>query len=75
MTMGKKREIPAGEFKARCLDILDEVADTGQEFVVTKRGRPVAKLGPVEEPRSLRGSVVWEGDILSPIDDDWEADR
>ena len=76
MTMVKKpTSIPAGEFKARCLALLDRVAETGQELVVTKRGRPVARLLPVEAPRPLKGSVVWEGDLVSPIGEEWGADR
>jgi prevent-host-death family protein len=69
----KSRQIAAGEFKAKCLALLDEVADTGQPILVTKRGKQVV---PVEgnEPPSLKGSIVFEGDIVSPIDADWEAD-
>jgi len=72
----KSRQIAAGEFKAKCLALLDEVADTGQPILVTKRGKPVAQVVPVEgnEPPSLKGSIVFEGDIVSPIDADWEAD-
>lgn len=73
--MGKRREIPAGEFKAKCLALLDDVAETGQEVVVTKRGRAVARLVPVETPRSLRGSIVSQGDLISPLDEEWEAGR
>lgn len=74
MTMvTKTTTVPAGEFKARCLALLDRVAETGEELVVTKRGRPVARLVPVEPPPSLRGSIVWEGDLVSPIDEEWTA--
>jgi prevent-host-death family protein len=38
------RTIPAGEFKAKCLALMDEVAATGDEIVITKRGKPVARL-------------------------------
>lgn len=71
------RTIPAGQFKARCLALLDEVSSTGDQLVITKRGKPVARVLPVAdiEPVDLFGSVVWEGDILSPIDDDWDALR
>jgi prevent-host-death family protein len=72
----KTRTIPAGEFKAKCLALLDEVRDGGEEIVVTKRGKPVAKLVPVEQARwhSLAGSVLWEADdIITPFDDQWEA--
>lgn len=73
----KLRSVPAGQFKARCLALLDDVAATGRPIVVTKRGKPVAKVVPVEgnEPAPLLGSVVREGDIVSPIDEGWSADR
>jgi prevent-host-death family protein len=51
------RSIAAAEFKAKCLALLDEVAETKEELVVTKRGKPVAKLVPADGPRSLIGSV------------------
>lgn len=73
--MGRKREVPAGEFKAKCLALLDDVAETGQEIIVTKRGRAVARLVPVETPRPLRGSILSQGDLVSPIEDLWEADQ
>lgn len=77
MTMSKnRRQIPAGEFKAKCLALLDEVAETGQTLVITKRGKPVAQIVPAlkQEPPSLRGSVLWEKDIISPIEAAWDAD-
>jgi prevent-host-death family protein len=52
-----QRSISASEFKAKCLALLDEVAEKGQPLVVTKRGKPVARVLPVEEPRSLLGTV------------------
>jgi len=74
----KPHQIPASEFKARCLGLLDEVAETGVPLTVTKRGRPVAKLVPLEEepPPSLLGSVSYdrEEDLLSPVDETWNAD-
>ena len=75
--MGSTRSIPAGEFKSRCLALLDEVHDSGQELVVTKRGRPVARVVPVVEsaPRPLAGSIVREGDLVSPIDEGWDAEQ
>jgi prevent-host-death family protein len=51
------RSIAAAEFKAKCLALLDEVAETKEELVVTKRGKAVAKVVPAEEPRSLIGSI------------------
>jgi len=77
MTMDTKNEIAAGEFKAQCLALLDEVAETGKEIIVTKRGKPVAKVVPIEPPKSLEGSVTILGDIISPAfdEDDWEMNR
>jgi prevent-host-death family protein len=63
----KPRGLPAGRFKAQCLAVLDEVAATGRELVVTKRGRPVAKLVPVAPPRPLIGSIRRAGDVVSPL--------
>ena len=73
----RKREIPAGQFKTHCLRLLDEVAQTGEEIYVTKRGKVVAKVVPAEEFdwRSLRGSVIYYGDIISPPDDDWDVEK
>jgi prevent-host-death family protein len=72
-------EIKAGEFKAKCLELMDWVAAGHEEIVITKRGKPVAKLVPVEEklPQDvfgcMKGTAIQLGDIISPIDVDWEA--
>lgn len=69
--------IPAGEFKSKCLKLLDEVAERRKTLVITKRGRPVAQLIPMPARKSLfgamKGSVIWMGDIISPIDVEWDA--
>ena len=73
--------VPAGQFKARCLSLIDQVGQTRQAITITKRGRPVARLVPIpdDRPRSLfgwlAGHVVEEGDIVSPTDERWEAER
>ena len=72
------RTIPAARFKAQCLKLLDEVAETGQTIVVTKRGKPVARLEPVEEPPSLVGSVtflVTDDELVEPILEPWDVER
>ncbi len=51
-------EIKASQFKATCLALLDEVAHSGQEIVVTKHGRPLAKLVPFPDAPPLEGSVT-----------------
>ena len=70
-------EITATQFKARCLALLDEVAENGGELIVTKRGRPVAKVVPAEKPPDLRGSVeylVSDEELIAPLGEPWEAD-
>ena len=72
-------KIPAGEFKAKCLKVLDEVQQQRRQFVITKRGKPVAKLVPLDEQPesfigSMKGTMEITGDIISPIDVAWEAD-
>jgi len=71
-------QISAGEFKARCLALMDEVRDTGGEYIITKRGVPVAKLVPATIERrplfgSMKGTVKTRGDIISPLDEPWDA--
>jgi prevent-host-death family protein len=72
------RQIKASEFKAKCLALMDEVAHTGNSVVITKKGKPVADLVPHRlKKRSpfgiLKDSVKITGDIISPIDVEWEA--
>lgn len=70
------RTISVSQFKARCLSLFDEVEEGGAEFVVTRRGRPVARVVPVAPARPLLGSVEVLGDpddLLAPIDVDWES--
>src|SRR5271169_4698119 len=65
------REIAAGEFKAKCLSLIDEVNKTGQEIVITKRGKPSAKLIPLKRRKveSLIGRLVGIGEIVGDPDD------
>lgn len=68
--------VAAAEFKAKCLAIFDAVEHKGRSFVVTKRGRPVARVVPLPRgPSFLRGSLLHEEDLLAPVDSDWEARR
>lgn len=75
------KSIPAGEFKARCLQVMDEVQRQGEPVVVTKRGKPVVKLVPAGRPAReifdcLKGQFEIVGDIVGPITPgaDWEYD-
>jgi prevent-host-death family protein len=70
--------IPAGEFKAKCLKLLDEVAETRATLVITKHGKPVAQVVPISAKHvnivgSMKGSVTILDDIISPIDVEWDA--
>ncbi|MCY4112675.1 MAG: type II toxin-antitoxin system Phd/YefM family antitoxin [Chloroflexi bacterium] len=72
------RTIMASEFKAKCLKLMDEVAESGEEIVITKNGRPVSRLTPYRErPTSWFGRdrdiIQIHGDITEPIDVEWEA--
>jgi prevent-host-death family protein len=79
MTMVMSEKVmSASQFKARCLAVLDEIAATGEPVVVTKRGRPVARVVAAEPPPSLRGSVrilVSEEEFIAPLDLEWDAYR
>ena len=68
----------ASEFKAKCLKIMDNVADTGETVIITKNGTPVAELIPArKKPEqlygALKGSIEIKGDIISPLDVTWDA--
>lgn len=69
----KADTMPATKFKANVLKVLDRVARTGRGVTVTKHGKPVARVEPVRKPRGLKGSIVHEGDIVSPVAVKWEA--
>ena len=77
---GYPMEISAAEFKAKCLKLMDDVARTHEPIVITKRGKPVARLVAVEPEarRPLFGymaeSISFVKDIESPLDVEWEAE-
>ena len=72
------KTMSAAEFKAKCLDVLDQVAARHEPVVVTKRGRPIAQVVPlIKRPKHLWGAMKGEieirGDIVSPLGIEWEA--
>ena len=76
------KSIPAGKFKSQCLSLMDKVQRTRQPLVITKRGKPVAKLVPMIEDEDgwfgrLAGEMEIVGDIESPIypPEAWEVLR
>jgi prevent-host-death family protein len=71
------RSMTVSEFKAKCLATFDEIAGSGEEIVVTKRGRPVARIIAAAEPQPLAGSVsfhVSDEELVAPIDVRWDAE-
>jgi prevent-host-death family protein len=74
------KTIMASEFKSNCLEIMDEVAASGEEVVVTKNGVPVGKFVPyTRKPKTLRGlhagQVRASDDLIASLDKTWEAER
>lgn len=72
------RTIKASEFKARCLALMDEVADGSGDIVITKYGRPIARLTNCQQrPNTMFGAdrdrMKITGDVISPIDLEWDA--
>ena len=72
--------VPASTFKATCLDLMDRVAELGEEIVITKRGKPVARLVPIEPPLAptsfgcMRGRARVVGDLVAPVEEAWDAE-
>lgn len=74
--------VGATEFKAKCLELMDRVAERGESYVITKRGKPVARLVPAEEKAqgsilgALRGLASQTGDLVSPVfPSAWDTSR
>lgn len=73
--------VSATEFKARCLELIEQIQQTRREITVTRYGKPVARLMPIDAEKpsawgwmSDQGDVVM-GDLISPIDVEWEANE
>ncbi|WP_309671862.1 type II toxin-antitoxin system prevent-host-death family antitoxin [Gemmatimonas sp.] len=68
--------ISASVFKATCLELMDEIAATGSDVIVTKHGRPVVRVGPATiAPASpvgfMRGTIVRHGDLIASDEEGW----
>jgi prevent-host-death family protein len=75
----KEITVSVTEFKAKCLRLLADVEKKGDRIIITKRGRPVAQVGPtLAAVPPLRGmwkdSVKILGDIVNFHDDPWEVE-
>ena len=71
----------AGNFKAQCLAVMDQVLETGEPVLITKHGKPVAKLVPAQNNADdifgyMAGKVKVVGDIVGPVTplEDWESE-
>ena len=72
------KQITASIFKAKCLQLMDEVATTGEPITITKYGQPVCQLVPYRrKPQTLygalQGRITITGDLIAPLDVAWEA--
>ena len=71
--------IAAGEFKAKCLGLMDLVNKQKEEIIITKHGQPIAKLVPFAQDMPslhgyLKGSIKINGDIIHSPELQWDAD-
>lgn len=72
--------INASVFKAKCLRLMEEVNESGEEIVILKNGKPISKLVPYKsKPRSLfglhKGNVCSRDDLIEPVDMPWEVEQ
>ena len=70
----------AGAFKAKCLSLLDEVEKRHIQLIITKHGKPMARLIPIENKKfslygCMKDSVVIKYDIIKSTGETWEADE
>jgi antitoxin (DNA-binding transcriptional repressor) of toxin-antitoxin stability system len=69
--------IGAGAFKSQCLKLIDTVAATREPLIITKHGKAVAQLVPMPQAidlfGALKGSVLHATDIVTPLDNEWDA--
>ena len=81
MSKRPRDTVGSAEFKGRCLELIDRVKEARAEYVVTRHGRPVARLVPVETARrtslvgALAGSVVRYDAPFEPVPGEWDVNR
>ena len=74
------KTVKASEFKAKCLNLMDEIAESGEEIIITKNGRAVSKLVPYRtRPNTLfgihKGKIKSIDDLISSTGVEWEVER
>ncbi|MFQ5606203.1 MAG: type II toxin-antitoxin system Phd/YefM family antitoxin [bacterium] len=72
------KTLAASKFKAQCLALIDSVAQNREPIVITKHGKPLVKVVPIDttkdlKEKPLKGMATYIGDIVSPIDEEWEV--
>lgn len=72
--------LAVGKFKAECLSHIKHVAQSHEEVIITKYGKPIAKLVSVDqqkknENKPLKNMASFIGDVVSPVDEAWEAEE
>lgn len=75
-----KKEVAITEFKSHCLEILNNLEQTQSSIIITKRNKPIATVSPFSKSTPsifgiFKNQIEIKGDIISPIDDEWEADK
>jgi prevent-host-death family protein len=69
--------LSVSQFKATCLSVLEKVKREKKKFLITKRGKPIAEIVPVDHQKKqvpLKDTVTFVGDIVSPVaEDEWEV--
>lgn len=73
------KSISTSELKARCSAVIEHVAREREAIVITRHGRPIARIVPVVEERETlfgfaRGTITIHGDLIDPVDQEWEAE-
>lgn len=81
--MSLEKKIGVGQFKAHCLRLFEEVRRGQRRYTITRHGLPIARVVPVRLPQKarakqatpLRGTILFEHDVIAPLDEPWEAAR
>lgn len=80
MSTNKNLTITAGKFKAQCLQIVNEVNEKHIGYVITKHGKPIARIVPIDETPAdyfgcLQNAISIKDNLLAPINDEWDAEK
>jgi prevent-host-death family protein len=76
--MKTPKSVPATEFKTHCLSLLEEVRETRQPLLVTRHGKPVVEISPYVPKNAarvnpLKRSIVFQDDLVSPLEEKWDS--